>query len=133
VAAALTMERFTQFISLSRDYLKNPSEAFFRKTKTDPMTDEEILNSFEKRKTGFVAICFKTPDTVEDVLYPQLFKIQKSVEMLLEQHDFSVIRTNVWAGDKAILTILAYANRRMQSATLSPTPSMVIRYCFESL
>lgn len=105
VAAALTLERFTQFISLSRDYLKKPSETFFLKTKPEPMSDKEILDSCEKRKTGFVAICFQTPDTVEDILYPQLFKMQKSVEMLLEQHDFRVIRTNVWAGEKSILTI----------------------------
>ncbi len=105
VAAALTLDRFTQFISLSRDYLQNPSDPFFEKAKPIPMSDMEIIDSFKKRNTGLVAICFKTPDTVEDILYPQLFKMQKSVELILEQHDFRVLRTNVWAGEKAILTI----------------------------
>ncbi|MDK2892109.1 MAG: hypothetical protein PWQ49_501 [Methanohalophilus sp.] len=105
VAAALTLERFTQFISISRDYLRNPSETFFLKANPIPMSDEEILDSFKKRKTGLVAICFKTPDTVEDILYPQLFKMQKSVEALLEKHDFHVIKSKVWADEKSMLTI----------------------------
>ncbi|MBP2030498.1 tRNA nucleotidyltransferase (CCA-adding enzyme) [Methanohalophilus levihalophilus] len=103
VAAALTTDRFTQFISLSRDYLKSPVENFFQKTEPIPMSDDEIINSFERRNTGFVSICFKTPDIVEDILYPQLFKMQKSVELLLEQHDFRVIKTNVWADEKSVL------------------------------
>jgi tRNA nucleotidyltransferase (CCA-adding enzyme) len=113
VAAALTPDKFACFISLAGDYLENPAPGFFEITVPSPMSDEEIRSTLEKRNTGVLTICFEAPEVVDDILYPQLFKMQKAVELLLEEHDFHVIKTHAWAGNKTVLTV------ELENASLS--------------
>ena len=58
-----------------------------------------------ERKSSFVAIVFRKPDVVDDVLYPQLDKMEASVRALLEQYGFIVLNSGRWAGKEAIVTI----------------------------
>ena len=42
---------------------------------------------------------------VEDVLYPQLYKMEQAVAALMKEYDFTVIKTGVWSG-KTETTVL---------------------------
>ena len=105
VAAALSLDRFCEFIDMSRRYFEGPSENFFFKDLVTPITDGELIENMQQRGSSFLAIVFKTPDVVEDVLYPQLYKMEHSAASLLESNDFRVIKTRSWAGEECVILL----------------------------
>jgi len=106
VAAALSLDKFCIFIDACREFLKNPQFRFFFPAPLLPLTDKEFLEKLGSRKTTLIAVIFKTPDVVEDVLYPQLYKMEQSIAALLKEYEFSVIKTGVWSGEKGTLISL---------------------------
>lgn len=98
VAAALSLDKFCMFIDHCREFLKNPDLRFFFPALPLPLGDKEILEKLESRKSSQLAIVFETPDVVDDVLYPQLYKMEQAVAALLKEYDFSVIKTGIWSG-----------------------------------
>jgi len=43
---------------------------------------------------------------VEDVLYPQLYKMEQAVDVFLKEYEFSVIKTGVWSGKNETVIML---------------------------
>ncbi|ETA68645.1 tRNA adenylyltransferase [Methanolobus tindarius DSM 2278] len=105
VAAALSINRFAQFIDACRAYSENPSEEFFFPEAKEPMSDDEIKEMMQSRGSSFIAVIFETPELVDDILYPQLDKMEKSVCALLEDHDFQVLNSGYWADEQSIVVI----------------------------
>jgi tRNA nucleotidyltransferase (CCA-adding enzyme) len=105
VAAALSIDKFARFIEICRSYMDKPSLKFFFPVPQKPLNDDEISGIIEERGSSFLAIIFKTPDLVEDVLYPQLDKMEISVRSLLEQYEFTVINSGTWSGEDSVLVI----------------------------
>lgn len=106
VAAALSLDKFCMFIDHCREFLKSPELRFFFPAPLLPLEDSEILERLESRKSTQLAIVFKTPDVVEDVLYPQLYKMEQAVAALLKEYDFTVIKTGVWSGKTETVVLL---------------------------
>jgi tRNA nucleotidyltransferase (CCA-adding enzyme) len=106
VAAALSLDKFCIFIDCCREFLKSPLLKFFFPACPLPLKDSEILERLESRKSSQHAIIFKAPDVVEDVLYPQLYKMEQAVAALLNEYEFSVIKTGVWSGKEGTVVIL---------------------------
>ncbi|MGI5990949.1 MAG: CCA tRNA nucleotidyltransferase [Methanosarcina sp.] len=98
VAAALSLNKFCMFIDHCREFFKSPELSFFFPTPLLPLEDSEILERLESRKSTQLAIVFKTPDVVEDILYPQLYKMEQAAAALLKEYDFTVIKSGVWSG-----------------------------------
>ncbi len=105
VAAALSINRFARFIDVCCSYKEKPSMDLFFPAPERPLADREILEMISERKSSFVAIVFRKPDIVDDVLYPQLDKMEASVRALLVQYGFIVLNSGRWAGKEAIVTI----------------------------
>jgi tRNA nucleotidyltransferase (CCA-adding enzyme) len=105
VAAALSLNMFARFIDVCCSYKENPSLDFFFPAPEIPLTDKEMLEMVSERESSFVAIVFRKPDIVDDVLYPQLDKMEASVRALLEQYGFIVLNSGRWAGKEAIVMI----------------------------
>lgn len=103
VAASLSLDNLCIFIDKACEFLKNPSESYFKEEIPQPLSDEEYQNILEKRGTSVLAIEFEAPNVVEDVLFPQLHKLEESAKRLLEHYDFKVYNSEVWAKDKAII------------------------------
>jgi tRNA nucleotidyltransferase (CCA-adding enzyme) len=103
VAAALSLNRFAQFIDACRAYSENPSEQFFFPKAKEPMSDDEIKDMMKSRGSSFIAVNFKTPELVDDILYPQLDKMDHSVRALLEDYDFQVLNSGYWAKEQSIV------------------------------
>ncbi len=106
VAAALSLDRFCMFIDHCREFLANPELKFFFSAPVLPLEDKEILDKLDSRKSSQLAVVFKTPDVVEDVLYPQLYKMEQATAALLNEYDFSVIKTGVWSGNPETVIML---------------------------
>jgi len=101
VAAALSEEKLELFISAARDFLNEPSIKFFFPP-PPPKIDDDIL---EKKLGNFIGICFKKPDIVDDVLYPQLKKAASNISSLFFSHDFKVVRKAFHADGSAFIAV----------------------------
>jgi tRNA nucleotidyltransferase (CCA-adding enzyme) len=98
VAAALSVQKFYEYIDVCRDFVDKPSIDFFFPPEAEPMDEPELLEVISARGTLLVAVTFRTPDIVEDTLYPQLRKGAESVAAMLERHEFHVFESGVWSG-----------------------------------
>lgn len=106
VAAALSLDKFCMFIDHCREFLKSPEIKFFFPESPLPIEDKEFLEKLESRKSSQLAIVFETPDVVDDVLYPQLYKMEQAAASLVHEYDFSVIKTGVWSGKPETVIML---------------------------
>jgi tRNA nucleotidyltransferase (CCA-adding enzyme) len=106
VAAALTLDRFAGFIDRARQYLDSPAVEQFLHNPAAPLSDTEFENITARRGTELLAVVFDKPDVVDDVLYPQLFMLHSSITALLSRHRFSVLNSDVWAGDGEAAVVL---------------------------
>ncbi len=91
VASALSLDQFARFIHLSKSYLENPRISYFFPPKRKKPARATIQTKMSSRGTDFVAIVLKKPDVVEDILYPQIWKAEKSIKSLCAKHEFPVL------------------------------------------
>lgn len=104
VAAAVSVDSFSKFIDVSRSFLSNPSTDYFFPKLIPPISKEELIKEIDKRGTEFLSIVFDIPDIVDDILYPQLYKAEKSIVGLINRHGFRVFGSDVCAKkNKAII------------------------------
>ncbi|MEZ5336469.1 MAG: CCA tRNA nucleotidyltransferase [Methanolobus sp.] len=111
VAAALSLNQFANFIDACREYSENPSEDFFFPKEKEPMQDDEIIGMITSRRTSFVAIIFKAPDLVDDILYPQLDKMEQSIRALFEENEFQVLNSGYWSMENAVMVVELISSR----------------------
>ncbi|HEY3272285.1 MAG TPA: CCA tRNA nucleotidyltransferase [Methanocella sp.] len=97
VAAALSEQKLYEFIAACRGFLQAPSLEFFFPPEVEPIDEAELLGILSKRGTLLVAVTFRTPDIVEDTLYPQMRKAAESVAGLVDRHEFKVFERDVWS------------------------------------
>ncbi len=105
VAAALSLDNLCVFIDRAYEFLENPDEAYFTANVREPLSDNEFRNLLASRRTSLTAIEFEAPDVVEDVLYPQLYKLVSSVNEMFERYDFCVYNSSAWASDKKAIVL----------------------------
>jgi tRNA nucleotidyltransferase (CCA-adding enzyme) len=104
VAAALSGQKFCEFVDACRRFLKAPSIDSFFPPPAQPMKRGALEGLLASRGTKLIAITFKTPEIVEDTLYPQLRKAEDSVVKMLERHEFKAYRSDAWSnGSSAIV------------------------------
>lgn len=103
VASALSQENFLLFIHACNEYLKKPNIRFFFPRKLRTLTKASLRKMMEERDTKFIALVFRTPDVIEDILYPQLRKCQRNLVALCEEHDFKVYDSRFSVGKEVIL------------------------------
>ncbi|HIH44545.1 MAG TPA: CCA tRNA nucleotidyltransferase, partial [Candidatus Methanoperedenaceae archaeon] len=90
VAAALSLENMCRFIDRACEFISSPGAEFFFPAPVAPMTAPELEALLAARGTSLLAIAFEPPDVVEDVLFPQLRKLEQSAKELLERKEFRV-------------------------------------------
>ncbi|MEM5870543.1 MAG: CCA tRNA nucleotidyltransferase [Candidatus Aenigmatarchaeota archaeon] len=95
VTSALSCENFIRLVAKAKEFLENPRIDFFF-PKEESLTRDEILK-IKSRETKFIAIVFNKPDVIDDILYPQLRKGLERLSILLEKHEFRIIRRYCFA------------------------------------
>jgi len=105
VAAALSLDNFCIFIDKACEFLEKPDEKYFKVQIPKPLDDDEFRKIINERGSSLFAIVFKVPDIVEDVLFPQLHKLEESVCEVLEKYDFRIFNSAVWANENAIVLL----------------------------
>jgi tRNA nucleotidyltransferase (CCA-adding enzyme) len=105
VAAALSLDNLSVFIDKACGFLEKPDEKYFKVQIPEPLGDDELRDIINARGSSLLAIVFKAPDIVEDVLFPQLHKLEESVCEMFEKYDFRVYNRAVWADENAIVLL----------------------------
>jgi len=109
VAAALSLDQFYVFVDAARGFLAEPSIEYFFAEQSPDVDKSEIIEAMKARETDLLAIVFEMPDMVEDIVYPQLYKMEESVLSLLTEHEFTVLGSAVSvlsAGEATITVVL---------------------------
>jgi tRNA nucleotidyltransferase (CCA-adding enzyme) len=105
VAAALSLDNMCVFIDKAGEFLEKPDEKYFKVQIPKPLGDDEFRKIINERESSLLAIVFKVPDIVEDVLFPQLYKLEESVCEMFEKYDFRVYNSDVCADENAIVLL----------------------------
>ncbi|WP_245611168.1 CCA tRNA nucleotidyltransferase [Methanobacterium veterum] len=105
VAAALKLQKMSEFIVASRNFLTNPKEGYFF-DKYVEINKDEIKTEFESRETKTCLIRFKPPEIPADALYPQIKKTENSLKGVLEREDFKVFNADSWTDESQNVIIL---------------------------
>ena len=106
VAAATIKEKLDEFIAASRTFLKNPDIKFFYPPETEALNATELVNKINARGSTIVFIQFEGAAAVPDVLWGQLYKSQRALRKIITQHDFKILRDDVWSNEKNLNTFV---------------------------
>ncbi|MDD1774797.1 MAG: CCA tRNA nucleotidyltransferase, partial [Methanobacterium sp.] len=105
VAAALTLEKMSEFIAASRHFLKTKSISYFKPNPIN-INLNKIKDLFKGRGTKTLIISFKAPDIPADALYPQINKTTNSTRKLVNKNGFILYDSASWTDEKEKIVIL---------------------------
>lgn len=88
-AASVNMQSLAKFILLARKLLAQPSETLFY-PKKQAFTVQKVRKAINLRGTALFAVKLTKPDVVDDVLYPQLRKLEHHLVNSLKKNHFNV-------------------------------------------
>lgn len=126
VAAALSMQKFSEFIIACRNFLSEPKKEYFE-DKPIEITKEELKEEFKKRGTTCYVLSFDVPELPDDVIYPQINKTMNSFVKVSEMYDFRVIEKNYYIdSDNKAKIILEYEFNELSNIKIHHGPQ--IRY-----
>jgi len=112
VAGAVKKERLDEFVAAARAFLKTPHMRFFYPQETKTLDAERLVSTIKARGSTLVFIRFGKVDAVPDVLWGQLYKSQRSLRRMLQQHDFNVTRSYVWSNEENLNVFLFEVENR---------------------
>jgi tRNA nucleotidyltransferase (CCA-adding enzyme) len=105
VAAALTLQKMSEFVVAAGNFLNNQSVEYFRLKNIE--TNPVILgNQFKNRGTKTVLVCFKPPKIPADAVYPQIKKTENSIVKVVESEGFTVLGSGSWTDENETVVIL---------------------------
>ncbi len=106
VSSVLSDENFLLFVKMAKKFSENPSKKTFFGRKLKPIRMDKLQENIDKRGTDFMLIEFDAPDVHTDVLYPQMRKMNRRIEEMLEDEGFVVLRKDVWSNKKKCILIM---------------------------
>ena len=105
VAASLTLQKMSEFVVASGNFIDNPSEKYFSKKVID-IKQENLKNQFIKRETKTIILSFKPPKIPADAVYPQIKKTENSILKVLKSEGFEVFGSSSWTDENKTVIIL---------------------------
>jgi len=101
VASPVTETKLRLFTAACRAFLKAPSLSFFFPPETQAFSEKALKRAIKERGSDLVFLFLMTSKPrVPDVLWGQLYRTEKALRSLLEEHNFKVMRTAVWSDEK---------------------------------
>ena len=127
VGAALTLEKYSEFIQSARNYLasENKSDYFYPLTRS--IDKDEILSQISQRGSEFIAVRFDMPEMPLDTLYPQLKMTAKSLAEKLTGDEFNVFGYGFWSDEKSeCLMMFEMASSRLNKVKINIGPKVFL-------
>lgn len=122
VAAALSLQKYSEFIVACRNYMSDPKKEFFI-NKSINTNAEKLKEEFINRGTKTYILSFDVPELPDDIIFPQINKTRKSLVKVSKLHDFSIIESNYYidSSNKAKI-ILEYAFDELSNVKIHNGP-----------
>ena len=98
VATALSAESLARFIFAAREFLRAPSVSAFFPAPPAPISIADARTRVAARGTHVAVVRLPRPELVDDILYPQLRKAERSVGAEAARLGFDVLGTSSVAG-----------------------------------
>lgn len=121
VAAALRMQKFSEFIIAARNFMNNPTLNYFEK-RSITTTEDNILNKFNMRGSKCYILKVNIPDLPDDVIYPQVNKTMNSIYKVSNMYDFEILGCGYYIDDSIAYIILEYINDETSSVKVHIGP-----------
>jgi tRNA nucleotidyltransferase (CCA-adding enzyme) len=118
VSAAVTEKKLWEFVSASRLFLKKPDLSFFFPLQVKRLNRKKFQNILNKRGTNILGIHIADIKAPVDVIWSQIYKMEKSIINLLHSYGFSVLRTYSFSNEKDFNIIIIELENRILSKTM---------------
>ena len=113
-AAAISVESFCKLRSAARHFLDKPYVAAFFPKPKKPVRLKELKTIMKQRESTLIAVNFRPPAVVPDIMWPQLRRFGERLESILKENDFDVMRRGVYTDCGTLAVVLI----EMESRTL---------------
>ncbi len=111
LAAAVRPDNLWNFVAAGRQFLRNPGIWYFFPPEFKPKTRPQFAKRIDNTGHELIAITFRHPVLVPDVLWGQLMKLERSLLDIMAREDFSPYRSALWSDEKVESAILVEADR----------------------
>ncbi len=127
VASPISYYSLYKFKKAANEFLKKPSDKLFFAKEVKPLSPKEFDRIMKTRETDLLAVTFKSPKVVPDILWPQLRKANKRLENILKEYEFFTLRSESWSDEKDLAVILL----EMQVSCLPPIDKSIGPWVFD--
>jgi tRNA nucleotidyltransferase (CCA-adding enzyme) len=126
VASALSRRNLALVIVAAPAYLESPSDAWFEPRPVAPLSRTEALARLEERASHVTVVRLPRPDLVDDTLYPQIRKAERSIAEEIGRSGFEVLgSSSVVAHDRVLVLVeVAHAHRSAVRRQDGPPPGL---------
>jgi tRNA nucleotidyltransferase (CCA-adding enzyme) len=123
LAAAVRDDRLWAFVAASRQFLERPTVSYFYPPEPRRKTKLQISRRIEKRGYDLVVVAFPHPEMVPDVLWGQLFSLEKSIVGVATRYEFRILHSGVWSDEKrSSAVLLTLENAELPASRLHAGP-----------
>ena len=122
VATALSRRNLALFILAAGRYLTDPSPAAFELPGEEELSLSDGRSAIAERGTHVTVLTLAKPDLVDDILYPQLRKAERSIRDEAVRLDFHALGTASAAGADRAVVLLEVMHGRLPSVELRDGP-----------
>ena len=106
LAAAVRPDKLWSFVAAGRQFLRNPGLWYFFPPEFKPKTRQQFAKRIDDTRHEILAITFKHPVLVPDVLWGQLMKLERSLLDIMTREEFSPYRSALWSDEAKESVIL---------------------------
>ncbi|MBO0888006.1 CCA tRNA nucleotidyltransferase, partial [Candidatus Bathyarchaeota archaeon] len=128
LAAAVRPGKLWNFVAASRQFLLSPDAQYFFPPAFKKKTRKEFSRSIENSGRELVAIAFRHAALVQDVLWGQLMKVERSLVEMATREEFQVFRSALWSSGNTESAVLLEVDRTaLSNARLQKGPPVAKR------
>src|SRR6266581_2089006 len=111
LAAAVRPDKLWSFVAAGRQFLRNLGLWYFFPPEFKPKTRQQFAKRIDDTRHEILAITFKHPVLVPDVLWGQLMKLERSLLDIMAREEFNPYRSALWSDETKGSAILVEAGR----------------------
>jgi len=111
LAAAVRPDRLWSFVAAGRQFLRDPHTRYFFPPEFTKKTRSQYSNRIGTNARELVAITFKHPVLVPDVLWGQLMRLERSLVEMMTREEFEINRSTIWSDENTQSAILIETDR----------------------
>ena len=116
LATAVRPDKLWSFVAAGRQFLRNPGLRYFFPPEFKPRTRQQFAKRIDDTSHELLAITFKHPVLVPDILWGQLMKLERSLIDAMAREEFNPYRSALWSDEKSESAILVEADRTVLPA-----------------